>query len=78
MGQAYKAVEGDISGVTASLGVAFTGFLLSPLRAWERMWVAMVSLLFIAPGLNTLLIGVVAIAPIAFLQFRPSPAAKSG
>ena len=62
----------------ASLGVAFTGFLLSPLRAWERMWVAMVSLLFIAPGLNTLLIGVVAIAPIAFLQFRPSPAAKSG
>jgi TRAP transporter 4TM/12TM fusion protein len=53
-----------------SLGVAFSGFLFAPLRNWERWWVAIVSFLFIAPGLLTMALGLVAIAPIIFLQLR--------
>jgi TRAP-type uncharacterized transport system fused permease subunit len=54
----------------ASLGVAFSGYLLAPLKAWERWWVALVSFLFIAPGLTTMAIGLMAMAPIAILQFN--------
>ena len=54
----------------ASLGVAFTGYLVAPMRIWERFWVALVSLLFIAPGLTTLLIGLVLISPVLLLQLR--------
>ena len=52
----------------ASLGVAFSGFLFRPLAKWERWWVALMSFLFIAPGLTTLLIGLVAMSPIVFRQ----------
>lgn len=54
----------------ASLGVAFSGYLLTPLKAWERWWVAVVSFLFIAPGLTTMTIGLAAMIPIAVLQFN--------
>ena len=54
----------------ASLGVAFSGYLLAPLKAWERWWVALVSFLFITPGLTTMAIGLMAMAPIAILQFN--------
>ena len=52
----------------ASIGVAFSGYMLAPLRMWERWWVALASFLFIAPGLTTMGIGVLAIAPIVFVQ----------
>jgi len=52
----------------ASLGVALSGFLFRPLAKWERWWVALTSFLFIAPGLTTLLIGLVAMSPIIFRQ----------
>jgi TRAP transporter 4TM/12TM fusion protein len=52
----------------ASLGVALSGFLFRPLAKWERWWVALTSFLFIAPGLTTLLIGLVAMSPIVFRQ----------
>ena len=54
----------------ASLGVAFSGYLLAPLRRWERWWIALVSLLFIAPGLRTMALAVVLMAPIVVLQLR--------
>ncbi len=52
----------------AALGVAFSGYLLAPLRMWERFWVAIVSLLFIAPGLATMGVGLVLLIPILVLQ----------
>jgi len=52
----------------ASLGVALSGFLFRPLAKWERWWVALTSFLFIAPGLTTLLIGLIAMSPIVFRQ----------
>ena len=54
----------------ASLGVAFSGYLLAPLKTWERWWVAIVSFLFIAPGLLTMGMGLVLMAPILLLQVR--------
>jgi len=54
----------------ASLGVAFSGYLFSPLRTWERWWVALVSLLFIAPGLVTMGLALVLMAPVVVLQWR--------
>ncbi len=54
----------------ASLGVSFSGFLVAPLRAWERWYVAIVSFLFIAPGLMTMVAGLVLMAPIVLIQMR--------
>lgn len=52
----------------ASLGVAFSGYLLVPLKTWGRWWVAIVSFLFVASGLLTM--GLVLMAPIVRLQLR--------
>ncbi|MCZ0813908.1 MAG: TRAP transporter permease [Pseudomonadota bacterium] len=52
------------------LGVAFSGFLIAPLTRLERWAVALTSLLFIAPGLTTMAIGLALWSPVAFLQIR--------
>ena len=54
----------------ASLGVAFSGYLVSTLKTWERWWVALVSFLFIAPGLLTMGIGILLMLPIVALQVK--------
>ena len=54
----------------ASLGVAFSGFLIVPLKKWERCWVSVVSFLFIAPGLITMTLGMILIIPIIGLQMK--------
>jgi TRAP transporter 4TM/12TM fusion protein len=56
----------------AGLGVAFSGYLMVPLRTWERWWVGSVSLLFIAPGLLTMGLAIVLLGPILLLQMRRS------
>jgi TRAP transporter 4TM/12TM fusion protein len=58
---------GAMLGITA-LGVAFSGYFLAVLKTWERWWVAIVSLLFIAPGLLTMGIAIVLMLPVVFLQ----------
>ena len=52
----------------ASLGVAFSGYFFTYLAKWERWWVALVSFLFIAPGMMTLVLGLVAMSPILIRQ----------
>lgn len=54
----------------ASLGVAFSGFLVAHMKSWERWYVAIVSFLFIAPGLMTMVAGLVLMAPIVLIQMR--------
>ena len=54
----------------ASLGVAFSGFLLTPLPRIQRWWVGLVAFLFIAPGLVTMAVGVALLAPVVALQIR--------
>lgn len=57
-----------------SLGVAFSGYLLTRLRMWERWYVAIASFLFIAPGITTMAIGLVLMVPIALIQIARSRA----
>lgn len=59
---------GAMLGISA-LGVAFSGFLVAPLNKLERWWVAIVSLLFIAPGVTTMLIGFALMLPVLIRQF---------
>ena len=54
----------------ASMGIAFAGYLIVPLSKLERWWVAIVSFLFIAPGLITMGIGMMLMVPIAALQIK--------
>ncbi|MDA9008336.1 TRAP transporter permease [Alphaproteobacteria bacterium] len=58
---------GAMMGIGA-LGAAFSGYLLTHLKMGERLYIAVVSLLFIAPGLMTMGIGLVLIAPVVVLQ----------
>lgn len=53
-----------------SLGVAFSGYLFATLKMWERWWVALVSFLFIAPGLLTMGIGILLMLPILIIQIQ--------
>jgi|TARA_B110000971_G_C19687969_1_gene354107 TRAP-type uncharacterized transport system fused permease subunit len=63
----------------ASLGVAFSGFMMAPLKTWERWWVSLVSFLFIAPGLVTMCIGIILMIPILGLQMkRKTPSQNDG
>src|SRR6056297_185167 len=52
----------------AGLGVAFSGFFLTHMSRLERWWVGLVSLLFIAPGLTTMAVGLLLWAPVVFVQ----------
>ena len=56
----------------ASLGIAFSGYLLTHLKTWERWWVAIASFLFIAPGLTTMAVGMVLMLPVAIMQIKRS------
>ncbi len=52
------------------MGVAFSGFLIAPMSTLSRWWVGFVSLLFIAPGLITMAIGFLLVAPVLLIQVR--------
>ena len=61
----------------AGIGVAFTGYLIAPLKMLERWYVGLVSLLFIAPGFITMAIGIAAFIPIILLQKHRQSALSS-
>ena len=50
------------------LGAAFTGYLIKTMPTWARWYTGLVSLAFIAPGLNTMIIGIVLLVPVGFQQ----------
>lgn len=52
------------------LGVAFSGYMFTHLSRAQRWYIGLVSLLFIAPGVMTMAIGLALISPVAFLQLR--------
>ena len=60
---------GAILGI-GSMGTAFAGYFIAPLTKLERWWIALTSLLFIAPGLATMGVGLVLLLPIALLQIK--------
>ena len=59
------------------LGVAFSGYMLAHLSRAQRWYIGLVSLLFIAPGLMTMAIGLLLIGPVVFLQLRQRSEAKA-
>ncbi|MEL6677905.1 MAG: TRAP transporter permease [Pseudomonadota bacterium] len=70
-------LAGAMMGI-AALGVAFTGYFVAPMSRLERYWVALVSLLFIAPGLLTFVAGLVLLLPVGILQMRARTALGAG
>ena len=52
------------------LGVAFAGFLFAPLSRLARWYIGLASMLFIAPGLVTMGIGLLLLSPVVFIQWR--------
>lgn len=65
----FVTLTGAALGI-AWLGVAFSGFFLAPVPMVQRWWVGIVSFLFIAPGLTTMGIGLILLAPVVLLQLR--------
>lgn len=65
---------GAASGISL-IGIAFSGYLFGKLNYWQRIWIGLVSFLFIAPGLETMAIGAVLFAPMLVFQLRNSEAA---
>ncbi len=52
------------------LGVAFSGYMLAHLNRLQRWYIGLVSLLFIAPGVVTMALGLTLVSPIVVLQLR--------
>lgn len=65
----FITLLGAMMGI-ASLGIAFSGYFIAPVAMVQRYWIALVALLFIAPGIVTFAAGVVLLMPIAILQLR--------
>ncbi|WP_120497082.1 TRAP transporter permease [Kiloniella sp. EL199] len=62
-------LTGAMMGISL-IGIAFAGYFLAPLNTLQRWWVGLVSLLFIAPGLETMGIGILLFAPILLVQIK--------
>jgi TRAP-type uncharacterized transport system fused permease subunit len=63
----FITLTGATLGIVMLAG-AFTGFVVAPLSRIERVWLGLVALLFVAPGLTTMLIGVVLAIPVFLRQ----------
>jgi len=59
-----------------TIGSAFAGYFVAPLSKLERWYIALVSLLFIAPGMVTMGVGLVALTPIVITQFTKRKASN--
>jgi len=60
------------------LGAAFSGYMLAHLSRAERIYIGLVSLLFIAPGVMTMAIGLLLVSPVFVLQMRRKSVAQTG
>ena len=72
----FITLSGAIIGLVF-LSAAFSGYFLTHMKAWERWIFALAALLFIAPGWQSGLAGLVLALPVVLLQFvkRSAPAA---
>ena len=52
------------------IGIGFTGYLFKSVSTSQRWYLGIISLLFIAPGLSSSIIGLVLVLPIFILQLR--------
>jgi TRAP transporter 4TM/12TM fusion protein len=68
-GEFFETTLGCMVGITM-LAIALTGYGLSSLRAWERGWLALASVLVISPSRTATLVGLVLALPIFLRQQR--------
>ena len=54
----------------ASIGAAFSGYIFTKLSKVERWYIGLVGLLFVAPGMMTMAIAMVAISPVLISQWK--------
>ena len=52
------------------LGVSFSGYLLKSVPIFQRWYLGINSLFFIAPGIESSILGLFLISPILFLQLK--------
>ncbi len=70
------ALIGAMAGI-ATLGAAFTGYIVVPMKKYQRWWLGIVALIFIAPGLQSLIIGLLLSLPVIILQMAQLSENKS-
>ncbi len=75
-GEFAVTLAGAMAGITL-IGIAFSGYFFAPLRAWERVWLGIVALLFVAPGMSTAGLGILLAAPVLALQVTRKRAAAA-
>jgi TRAP transporter 4TM/12TM fusion protein len=63
------AFAGCVIGISC-LGASIAGWMLTTLRAWERLVLAVAAMLLVAPELYSSLLGLAMIAPVLLLQWR--------
>ena len=61
-------VLGTLMGI-GLIGIAFTGYWIKPLKTFEQWFLGLAALLFVAPGLNSMIVGLIAILPTIYSQF---------
>src|SRR6056300_524928 len=61
-------VLGTLMGI-GLIGIAFTGYWIKPLKTFEQLFLGLAALLFVAPGLNSMIVGLIAISPTIYSQF---------
>ena len=59
---------GTLIGI-ALIGIAFSGYWFRPLKKFEQIIIGIGSLFFVAPGIESMVIGFLIILPMLFLQF---------
>ena len=53
----------------ALIGIAFSGYWFRPLKKYEQIIIGIGSLFFVAPGIESMIFGLLIVSPMLFLQF---------
>ena len=59
---------GTLIGI-ALIGIAFSGYWFRPLKKYEQIIIGIGSLFFVAPGIKSMVFGLLIVSPMLFLQF---------
>jgi TRAP-type uncharacterized transport system fused permease subunit len=68
-GEFFETTLGCMVGIVM-LAITLTGYGLSALRAWERVWLALASVLVISPSRTATLAGLIMALPVLVRQMR--------
>ena len=52
------------------IGIAFSGYFMRSLKNYEQWLIGFGSLFFVAPGINSMIIGFIIVLPVLLFQFK--------